>query len=80
MPGCDAVDPDLFIIVAFVSWVLLFALAGVAMMRYERRRDDAAAQVDNLAQAPSRRDRLTAGQVRAGAPAERRAPGGTSSA
>jgi hypothetical protein len=74
------VDPDLFIIVAFVSWALLFALAGVAMMRYERRRDDATAQVDNLAQAPSRRDRFTAGQVRAGAPAERRAPGGTSSA
>jgi hypothetical protein len=78
--GCvAAVDPDLFITAAFVSWVLLFALLGVALMRYERRRDDAAAQLDNLAQAP-RRDRLTAGQVRAGAPADRRAPGGTFSA
>ena len=81
MPGCvDAVDPDLFIIVAFVSWVLLFALVGVVLMRYERRRDDAAAQVDNLAQAPSWRDRLTASQVCAGAPADRRGPDGTSSA
>jgi hypothetical protein len=74
------VDPDLFLTAAFVSWVLLFGLLGVALMRYERRRDDAVAQVDNLTQAPSRRDRLTAGQVHAGAPADRQAPGGTLSA
>jgi hypothetical protein len=81
LPGCVvAVDPDLFITAAFVSWVLLFAFVGVALMRYERRRGDAAAQADKIAQAPSRRDRFTAGQVRAGAPADRRAPGGTSSA
>jgi hypothetical protein len=74
------VDPDLFITAAFVSWVLLFALLGVALIRYERRRDDSAAQVDNLARAPSEHDRLSAGQVRAGAPADWRAPGGTFSA
>ena len=41
LPGCvGALDPDLFITGVFVSWVVLFALLGLALMRYERRRDD----------------------------------------
>jgi hypothetical protein len=81
LPGCGvAVDPDLFLTAVFVSWVMLIALLGVALMRYERRRKDVAPRIDDLAQAPSRRGRLTAGQVRAGAPADRWAPGDTFSA
>jgi hypothetical protein len=41
------VDPDLFITAVFVSWALLFALVGVALVRYERRPDDAPAPVDS---------------------------------
>ena len=81
LPGCvGAVDPDLFLTAVLVSWVMLTALLGVALMRYERRREHLAPQIDKLAQTPSRRGRFTAGQVRAGAPADRWAPGDTFSA
>lgn len=73
-------DPDLFLTAVFVSWVMLIALLGVALMRYERRREDLAPRIDNLTEAPSRRGRLTPGQMRAGAPADRWAPGDTFSA
>ena len=73
-------DPDLFLTAVFVSWVMLIAFLGVAVMRYERRREALALRIDNLAQAPSRRGRLTAGQVRVGTPADRWAPGDTFSA
>jgi hypothetical protein len=32
-------DPNVFLTVVFVSWVALFALAVVAVVRHERSRD-----------------------------------------
>jgi hypothetical protein len=51
LPDSDAfaVDPDLFITIAFVSLVVAFALAGFAFALHERRRERAAAEDDAAA-------------------------------
>jgi hypothetical protein len=40
------VDPNVFLTVVFVSWVALFALAVVAVVRHERSHDSAARAED----------------------------------